>query len=406
MFEKGRAENSAEPFRKIRGSEKAMEIPQDGNLQSVIQLYGHGETPTLLVGKDFEVLWANDAAIGHPSILTQFDGIRSMLSDIDLQKLKEELAKGKEFLFPEGELSFLQARVELIPLRKTEKDFDGAVMRIFFDNGPESVKNIYETQKHLSAFISQFRSPISSIYTVLIPLAKRMREQGDHAGLDYLNVISQNSYKILRTTIQIAELTRYQTGTNRLDKEYASLSEFLKELCDAVSIFAMSLGVMIRFERQNDEIFTCFDRDKLSYAVLNVLLNSCEYGAKNVMVNLKRNGGLAIIYINDDGDGISEEVLSRIFEPYYSKNSKHEMFHSLGVGLTLTRYTVAAHGGNVTIESKPETGTTVVMTLPICKCTKQDRHTDYLYQTMDHYMSDKFSPVHIMFGAATGIFHI
>ncbi len=383
-----------------------MEIPQDGNLQSVKQLYGRGETPTLLVGKDFEVLWANDAAARHPSILTQFDGVRSMLPDIDLKKLKQELAEGKEFLFLEGDLSFLQAKVELIPLKKTEGDFDGAVMRIFFENGPVNVKNIYEAQRHLSAFISQFRSPISSIYTVLIPLAKRMREQGDSTGLGYLNAISQNSYKILRTTIQMAELARYQTGTNRLDKEYTSLSDFLKELCDAVSIFAMSLGVMIRFERQEEEIFTCFDRDKLSYAVLNVLLNCCEYGSKNVMMRLKRNEEMAAISISDDGNGISEEVLGRIFEPYYSKDSKHEMFHSLGLGLTLTRYTISAHGGTVTIQSKPEKGTTVLMTLPICKCTEQDRHTDYLYQTMDHYMSDKFSPVHIIFGAATGIFHI
>lgn len=103
---------------------------------------------------------------------------------------------------------------------------------------------------------------------------------------------------------------------------------------------------------------------------------------------------------------MDEETLGHIFEPYFSKDSKHEMFHSLGLGLTLTRYTLAAHGGTITIESKPSKGTTVVMTLPICKCTEEETHTNYLYQTIDHYMSDKFSPVHIMFGAATGIFHI
>ena len=383
-----------------------MDTPQDGILQSVQQLYGHGETPTLLIGKDLEVLWANDAASKHPSILTQYDGLHSMLADVDFNKLKQALFSGKEIFFSEGELSFLQAKVELIPLKNKEENFVGAVMRILFDNGPVSVKNTYEAQRHLSAFISQFRSPISSIYTVLIPLAKRMREQGDNTGLKYLNSISQNSYKILRTTVQMSELTRYQTGTNRLDKEYTNLSDFLKELCDAVSIFAMSLGIMIRFERQDEEILTCFDRDKLSYAILNVLLNSCEYGGKNVTVRLKRNGEFAAIYVIDDGEGISQEVLGRIFEPYYSKDSKHEMFYSLGLGLTLTRYTISAHGGTITVESKLSKGTTVVMTLPICQCTQEDKHTDYLYQTMDHYMSDKFSPVHIMFGAVTGIFHI
>ena len=383
-----------------------MDTSSDKILQSVQQLYGNGETPTLFIGKDFEVLWANEAAEKHPSILTQLDGVRSMLPDIDLHKLKQELSSGKEFFFAKGDLSFLQAKVELLPLKNQDGIYCGAVMRVFFETGPVSVKNTYEMQKQLSAFISQFRSPISSIYTVLIPLAKRMRDQGDETGLKYLNSISQNSYRLLRTTMQMSELARYQSGTNRMDKAYANLSNFLQELCDAVSIFAMSLGIMLRFERQEEEIFTCFDRDKFSYAVLNVLLNSCEYGAKNVTLSLKKQEKLAVIYVKDDGDGMDEETLGHIFEPYFSKDSKHEMFHSLGLGLTLTRYTLAAHGGTITIESKPSKGTTVVMTLPICKCTEEETHTNYLYQTIDHYMSDKFSPVHIMFGAATGIFHI
>lgn len=383
-----------------------METPQDGILKSVRQLYEKSQTPTLLTGTGFEILWANQSACHHVSILTQYDGVRLMFGDVDLPKMKQGLETGREFLFDRGELSFLSARVEIAPLFSKNSSYYGAVIRIFFTESPSSVKNAYEEEKNLSAFVSQFRSPISSIYTVLIPLAKRMRERGDKTGLKYLNAISQNSYKILRTTLQMSELSRYKTGTNRMNKEYASLSSFLKELCDAASIFAMSLGVMLRFERQEEEIFTCFDRDKLSYAVLNVLLNSCEYGGKNIVVSLKKAGKLAAIHVLDDGEGIGQEELSHIFEPYYSKDLKHEMYHSLGLGLTLTRYTISAHGGTVQVESKPGKGATVVMTLQICNCAPQDRHTDYLYQTMDHYMSDKFSPVHIMFGAATGIFHI
>lgn len=383
-----------------------METPQNGILTSVRQLYEKSQTPTLLMGSGFEILWANDAAKHHNSILTQYDGARMMLDDLDLTQMKKGLESGREFLFDRGELSFLFAKVEIAPLFTADSSYFGAVMRIFFAEGPSAVKNAYEEEKNLSAFVSQFRSPISSIYTVLIPLARHMREQGDKTGLKYLNAISQNSYKILRSTVQISELSRYKAGINRMNKEYASLSSFLKELCDAASVFAMSLGVMVRFERQEEEIYTCFDRDKLSYAVLNVLLNSCEYGAKNILIRLIKAGELAVIHILDDGNGIEQEVLSHIFEPYYSKDSKHEMFHSLGLGLTLTRYTISAHGGTVTVRSKPGKGTTVVMTLQICKCTAKDQHTDYLYQTMDHYMSDKFSPVHIIFGAATGIFHI
>ena len=99
-------------------------------LQSVQQLYGHGETPTLLIGKDLEVLWANDAASKHPSILTQYDGLHSMLADVDFNKLKQALFSGKEIFFSEGELSFLQAKVELIPLKNKEENFVGAVMRL------------------------------------------------------------------------------------------------------------------------------------------------------------------------------------------------------------------------------------------------------------------------------------
>ena len=142
-----------------------MDTPQDGILQSVQQLYGHGETPTLLIGKDLEVLWANDAASKHPSILTQYDGLHSMLADVDFNKLKQALFSGKEIFFSEGELSFLQAKVELIPLKNKEENFVGAVMRILFDNGPVSVKNTYEAQRHLSAFISQFQSVLSIQYS-------------------------------------------------------------------------------------------------------------------------------------------------------------------------------------------------------------------------------------------------
>jgi two-component system sensor histidine kinase KdpD len=109
------------------------------------------------------------------------------------------------------------------------------------------------------------------------------------------------------------------------------------------------------------------DAAQLERAFANLLENACRYaGPAPVSVNARRNDGKVIVSVVDQGPGIPEAELQRIFEPFY-RGSKTEgsQWSGSGLGLAIARGFVEAGGGTLTAESLPGQGTTFSVILPV-----------------------------------------
>ena len=110
------------------------------------------------------------------------------------------------------------------------------------------------------------------------------------------------------------------------------------------------------------------DREKAGIALKNVIDNALKYSEKShapVEISLKREPGKALVTIGDRGPGIPVEDQPYIFEPFYrADKSRTRKTGGFGLGLSMCKTIMEAHGGSITLNSTVNQGTTVLLTFP------------------------------------------
>jgi signal transduction histidine kinase len=144
-------------------------------------------------------------------------------------------------------------------------------------------------------------------------------------------------------------------------REY-EIDRLLMETVDLIHKEAQKRGVNIRTHIGDMTQTPRIDPQLLKSAILNILINAMEASGENgtIDVRLAESDGTIVLNVVDGGKGISEEIVDRVFEPYFSTKSV-----GTGLGLPLTKTIIEKHGGEISLESKDGQGTTVTVTIPI-----------------------------------------
>jgi signal transduction histidine kinase len=159
--------------------------------------------------------------------------------------------------------------------------------------------------------------------------------------------------------------------TARLDSPYGALS------LESLNLSALVGEVVARYEKMSSavkvtqslpEVTLKADSDRLKRVLANLIENALKHSSteKPVEVRMGASQGIVTIEVKDFGQGIASEELSRIFEPFYRVDkSRSRDTGGFGLGLSLCRKIVRAHGGDIHIESVLGSGTTAIVTLPL-----------------------------------------
>ena len=125
------------------------------------------------------------------------------------------------------------------------------------------------------------------------------------------------------------------------------------------------------------------DRDRLKQVLLNVVANALEHApdGSEVRLALKCDGQLAELSVVDEGPGIPEDELSRIFERFYRRDPSRNRNKGsgAGLGLSIAYWITRHHGGDIRVESSVGEGTTFVISLPLLEgpCNSQQSEVDF-----------------------------
>lgn len=117
-------------------------------------------------------------------------------------------------------------------------------------------------------------------------------------------------------------------------------------------------------EAYDEEFFIQGSAPLLTTAFSNILDNACKYSSDDVFVNLLFNSETIELRVVDKGKGISQEDVTRVFEPLF-RGKNAEGLPGFGIGLSVTQKVVELHGGTLQIESLKERGTTIILSFPI-----------------------------------------
>ncbi len=168
---------------------------------------------------------------------------------------------------------------------------------------------------------------------------------------------------MLNTLMDISEA---ETGTMKLDRDEVNVRDLLASTADLYAYVAEDQGITIRVQAPPD-LNISVDPTRMAQVLANLLDNAIKYsregGGEIVMAAEKDPEGISLS-VTDNGMGIPEEEKARIWDRLYrGDRSRHQ--RGLGLGLSLVRAVVKAHGGSITVESEPGKGSTFSIHLPV-----------------------------------------
>jgi signal transduction histidine kinase len=160
-----------------------------------------------------------------------------------------------------------------------------------------------------------------------------------------------------------SEFLDYSRGEIRLDMAIARPGELLAKARDRVAERLIRHEIVCRLDVRYDEP-VILDAERVTRALQNIADNACkamaEKGGELVLRSAREEDQL-IFEIADTGEGMSEEVLAHVFEPFYSASGQG----GTGLGMLIVKNIVEAHGGSVRLRSEPQRGTSVFLALPL-----------------------------------------
>lgn len=165
----------------------------------------------------------------------------------------------------------------------------------------------------------------------------------------------------------LSHLTELEAPHLKLQLIYEDLTEIVKQHAEAMRPLYDQKGVSLTIATQSP-LHAMVDKKRMGQVVTNLLSNALKFtpAAGNVSVHLKSGDGAVIVSVKDTGIGINKAELEMVFERFYrGEKSRSRKTGGAGIGLTIVKAIVEAHGGSVNIESKEGAGTEVKVCVPI-----------------------------------------
>jgi signal transduction histidine kinase len=175
----------------------------------------------------------------------------------------------------------------------------------------------------------------------------------------------EESDRVLAMMTTLMDITGAETGAMRLDRHVEDLAAIVREAVDLYDIVSSERGVHI-VTRLSPGVLVLVDRARMRQACANLIDNAVKYTGSGgrVEVTVLRDDDTALIRVLDTGRGIAPEDRSRVWERLYrGDHSRSE--RGLGLGLSLVKAVIEAHGGRVAVESEVGAGSTFEVRLPI-----------------------------------------
>ncbi|MBQ7431520.1 MAG: HAMP domain-containing protein [Butyrivibrio sp.] len=175
---------------------------------------------------------------------------------------------------------------------------------------------------------------------------------------------------------ELSRLSELISDLERLEKVESDKIVLEKEDIDLYSLSESILkGFSTKLEEKNisallvgDEISIFADRVRMGQVIANLLSNAIKYTDKNgkIMITVRRDGNNALLVVEDNGIGIPAEDQTRVFERFYrTDKSRTRKTGGAGIGLSISKAIVQAHGGTITCESESGTGSNFIVKIPL-----------------------------------------
>ena len=186
----------------------------------------------------------------------------------------------------------------------------------------------------------------------------------------FLQSASRNVDRLVNLIDDLDEISRLESGQLKLNKKNFIIQEQLKDVYDSLFLKAKEKNIRCIIKKGCEFPLTVYaDKEKIKQVLINLVDNAIKYSNQNDVIEASVynvDGKNVLIEISDEGVGIPDEHLPRIFERFYRTDlARSRKEGGSGLGLSICKHIIEAHGQTIHVRSKMDVGTTIGFTLPM-----------------------------------------
>jgi len=228
------------------------------------------------------------------------------------------------------------------------------------------IVKLYTHKRQLTNNLNhELKTPVASIQVCLETLLSGI-ELSEEKRQELLGRCYANTDRLRRLLSDVSLITRMEDGSQLIDCEDVVVNNILSEISDELE--ALSDEQYMKMHLDINEQITVYGNPSLLSSVFrNLTENALAYsGGKNIYVSLlSHDEGYYRICFEDDGCGVDEEKLPRLFERFYRVDKgRSRQRGGTGLGLSIVKHAILFHGGTITVSNRPTGGLRFVFTLP------------------------------------------
>ncbi|QEM69448.1 hybrid sensor histidine kinase/response regulator [Geobacter sp. FeAm09] len=332
---------------------KEYRILQAGNCAEALQLYQQEHCDLILA----DVMMPGGSGIDLLSQVKSLDPNAVVIimtgfsqKEIILNALKE------------GADDFINKPLNLLQLRTAvEKSLARKRLR-------EELASLKRLDRFKSNFLSlishKLRTPITAISLFLQNVERGIYDQNDQIFRQNIKLVNNEVEYLGRLVSDLLSFSKVMEGREGLSLEPCDLNSILVEVIGASE---RKEGIETEFHPSPLPVLQ-LDRGKITFAFQQVIENAYKFSGETgqVSITLRSTGDAVHVAVADTGIGIPRDELSKVFEKFYQADPDNAgQVRGFGLGLFYAREFVRQHGGSITIDSVPQQGSTVTVTLPL-----------------------------------------
>ncbi len=216
----------------------------------------------------------------------------------------------------------------------------------------------------------ELRTPLNVICSTiqLLKSLEGSKNLSDEKIKYYINIMNQNSLRLLRLINNIIDTTKIEGDYIGLHLKNGDIVYIVEEISQSVAEYIKSHGITLIFDTDIEEKIIAFDEEKIERIILNLLSNAVKFTERNgkILVNIFDKGEFIEISVKDTGAGIPKDKLEFIFERFAQiDKSTSRQNEGSGIGLALVKSLVEMHEGKIHANSENGKGSEFIITLPV-----------------------------------------